>query len=222
MRSPSACSAPVFGRNGGQTKATLDCGAGRGYRGHHPRGGACGRARRPGGRTAAGGAGRAASRHLADGPPSGSAIGPGPINGRTPPFPSQPVQGFSALIGSGRAGVYLALADNGYGARPTRPTSCCGPAGSGRAGSEQAAGQAPSRCSALSSSAIRTTGSPGRSSTRKPTSDCSPGPTSTPSRSGRHPTAPTGSVTSSGRSCCTSRPAGCCWRHQSRSRCPGG
>jgi hypothetical protein len=64
LRSPSACSAPVFGRNGGQTKVTLDCGAGRGYRGHHPRGGACGRARRPGGRTAAGGAGRAASRHL--------------------------------------------------------------------------------------------------------------------------------------------------------------
>jgi glycerophosphoryl diester phosphodiesterase len=54
---------------------------------------------------------------FADGPPSGSAIGPGPINGRTPPFPSQPVQGFSALIGSGRAGVYLALADNGYGAK---------------------------------------------------------------------------------------------------------
>ena len=54
---------------------------------------------------------------FADGPPSGSAIGPGPINGRTPPFPTQPVQGFSALIGSGRAGVYLALADNGYGAK---------------------------------------------------------------------------------------------------------
>lgn len=54
---------------------------------------------------------------FAEGPPSGSAIGPGPINGRTPPFPSQPVQGFSALIGSGRAGVYLALADNGYGAK---------------------------------------------------------------------------------------------------------
>ena len=39
--------------------------------------------------------------------------------------------------------------------RPARPTSCCGPTGSGRAGSEQAAGQAQSRCSAVRS-AIRT------------------------------------------------------------------
>jgi glycerophosphoryl diester phosphodiesterase len=54
---------------------------------------------------------------FADGPPSGAALGTAPINGRTPPFPGQPVQGFSALIGGGQPGVYLALADNGFGAK---------------------------------------------------------------------------------------------------------
>ena len=33
---------------------------------------------------------------FAGGPPSGAALGTAPINGRTPPFPGQPVQGFSA------------------------------------------------------------------------------------------------------------------------------
>ena len=51
------------------------------------------------------------------GPVSGTALGPGPLNGRTPPFPSQPVQGFSALIEDGGPGHYLALSDNGYGAK---------------------------------------------------------------------------------------------------------
>jgi glycerophosphoryl diester phosphodiesterase len=54
---------------------------------------------------------------FAEGPPAGAALGAAPINGRTPPFPSQPVQGFSALIGGGRPGVNLALADNGFGAK---------------------------------------------------------------------------------------------------------
>jgi glycerophosphoryl diester phosphodiesterase len=54
---------------------------------------------------------------FAAGPPSGTALGTAPINGRTPPFPAQPVQGFSALIGGGQPGVYLALADNGFGAK---------------------------------------------------------------------------------------------------------
>jgi glycerophosphoryl diester phosphodiesterase len=54
---------------------------------------------------------------FAEGPPSGAALGSAPINGRTPPFPAQPVQGFSALIDGGRPGVYLALADNGFGAK---------------------------------------------------------------------------------------------------------
>ena len=54
---------------------------------------------------------------LAPGPVSGAAIGAGPFNGRTPPFAGQPVQGFSALIEDGRRGRYLALSDNGYGAK---------------------------------------------------------------------------------------------------------
>jgi len=54
---------------------------------------------------------------FAPGPVSGTAIGSGPFNGITPPFASQPVQGFSALIEDGKRGRYLALSDNGYGAR---------------------------------------------------------------------------------------------------------
>jgi hypothetical protein len=54
---------------------------------------------------------------LAPGPVSGTAIGAGPFNDRTPPFAGQPVQGFSALVEDGRRGRYLALSDNGYGAK---------------------------------------------------------------------------------------------------------
>jgi hypothetical protein len=54
---------------------------------------------------------------FAPGPVSGTALGAGPFNGRTPPFAGQPVQGFSALIEDGRRGRYLALSDNGYGAK---------------------------------------------------------------------------------------------------------
>ena len=54
---------------------------------------------------------------LGPGPVSGAAIGAGPFNGRTPTFAGQPVQGFSALIEDGRRGRYLALSDNGYGAK---------------------------------------------------------------------------------------------------------
>ena len=46
--------------------------------------------------------------------PSGSAITP--ANGVTPPFPAQPVQGFSALLPQAD-GTYLVLSDNGYGAK---------------------------------------------------------------------------------------------------------
>ena len=61
--------------------------------------------------------GRAVLPALTFGPggPSGSAISP--ANGVTPPFSGQPVQGFSALIESGRPGGYLALSDNGYGSK---------------------------------------------------------------------------------------------------------
>ena len=54
---------------------------------------------------------------FAPGPASGTALGPGPVNGVALPFEDQPVQGFSALIRGRRPGVYLALSDNGYGSR---------------------------------------------------------------------------------------------------------
>jgi hypothetical protein len=52
---------------------------------------------------------------FAPGPVSGTLIGPGPFNGITPPFASQPVQGFSAVLKAGR-GKFWAMTDNGYGA----------------------------------------------------------------------------------------------------------
>jgi hypothetical protein len=51
---------------------------------------------------------------VAPGPPSGAAIGAGPFNGVTPPFPSQPVQGFSGILPAGK-GRWWAMPDNGYG-----------------------------------------------------------------------------------------------------------
>jgi hypothetical protein len=48
-----------------------------------------------------------------DGPPVGAALD-GPINGRVPPFPGPPVQGFSSLIAL-PDGRWLALQDNGFG-----------------------------------------------------------------------------------------------------------
>src|SRR5215212_4784114 len=50
----------------------------------------------------------------APGPPSGAALGPGPINGVDLPFPRQPVQGFSGVLKYGN-NRWLALPDNGYG-----------------------------------------------------------------------------------------------------------
>ena len=49
-------------------------------------------------------------------PPSGAALGTAPINGITPPFPGQPVQGFSAVLDAGN-GEYWVMPDNGYGAK---------------------------------------------------------------------------------------------------------
>ena len=49
-----------------------------------------------------------------DGPPVGAGLD-GPVNGRTPPFPSPPVQGFSSLVHLG-GDRWLALQDNGFGA----------------------------------------------------------------------------------------------------------
>ena len=53
---------------------------------------------------------------FAPGPPSGRRVDPAP--GLALPFPSQPVQGFSALVPDrGRPGWWLALPDNGYGTK---------------------------------------------------------------------------------------------------------
>ncbi|MEV5412770.1 esterase-like activity of phytase family protein [Thermopolyspora sp. NPDC052614] len=48
--------------------------------------------------------------------PSGSQLGTAPINGLTPPFAAQPVQGFSGIVPAGR-GRYHMLSDNGFGAK---------------------------------------------------------------------------------------------------------
>lgn len=53
---------------------------------------------------------------FAAGPPSGSLIGTAPINGVTPPFSAQPVQGISAVL-DGPGDTYWAMPDNGYGAK---------------------------------------------------------------------------------------------------------
>ena len=52
----------------------------------------------------------------AAGPPSGAAIGTGPFLGVTPPFATQPVQGFSGILPAGD-GDWLAMPDNGFGRR---------------------------------------------------------------------------------------------------------
>ena len=49
--------------------------------------------------------------------------GPGTVNGVTFPFPSQPVEGFSAVIDGHRPGWYVAMADNGFGAKTNSRTS---------------------------------------------------------------------------------------------------
>src|SRR5262245_57871055 len=48
------------------------------------------------------------------GPSSGHFISPD--NGVTPPFPSQPIPGFSAALDAG-LGTFWAMPDNGYGAK---------------------------------------------------------------------------------------------------------
>lgn len=53
---------------------------------------------------------------FAPGPQAGSQLGTNPINGRTPPFPSQPVQGVSGVLEAG-PNEYWVLLDNGFGAK---------------------------------------------------------------------------------------------------------
>jgi hypothetical protein len=53
----------------------------------------------------------------APGPPSGTLLPAGTVNGITFPLPSQPVEGFSAIIDGRHPGEYLAMPDNGFGAK---------------------------------------------------------------------------------------------------------
>jgi hypothetical protein len=48
--------------------------------------------------------------------PSGAALGTAPINGVTPPFADQPIQGFSGLVRNSD-GTFDAISDNGYGTK---------------------------------------------------------------------------------------------------------
>ncbi|GLZ41984.1 esterase-like activity of phytase family protein [Actinokineospora sp. NBRC 105648] len=48
--------------------------------------------------------------------PSGSLLGTAPVNGITPPFADQPVQGFSGIVGN-PDGTFEVLSDNGYGTK---------------------------------------------------------------------------------------------------------
>lgn len=51
------------------------------------------------------------------GPVSGTQLAPDTLNGITPPFPGQPIPGFSAVISGGVPGHYLGMPDNGFGAK---------------------------------------------------------------------------------------------------------
>ncbi len=51
------------------------------------------------------------------GPPSGTQLAPATVNGVTPPFPGQPIPGFSAIIPATAPGRLLAMPDNGFGAK---------------------------------------------------------------------------------------------------------
>lgn len=53
----------------------------------------------------------------APGPVSGTFLPAGVVNGISFPLPSQPVQGFSSIIDGREPGEYLAMPDNGYGAK---------------------------------------------------------------------------------------------------------
>jgi glycerophosphoryl diester phosphodiesterase len=55
----------------------------------------------------------------AGGPPSGTLLPPGVVNGITFPLQAQPVQGFSSMVDGRTPGEYLAMPDNGYGGKAT-------------------------------------------------------------------------------------------------------
>lgn len=88
------------------------------------------------------------------GPPSGNFIGPD--NGVTPPFPGQPIPGFSAVLDAGD-GPSWACPTTGSARRRTPETSCCASTGSDPSSRPQQAGAEQSTSGASSSSAIPTT-----------------------------------------------------------------
>lgn len=57
-----------------------------------------------------------AETYLPGSEPSGAALGTTPINGVTPPFADQPIQGFSGLVRNSD-GTFDAISDNGYGTK---------------------------------------------------------------------------------------------------------
>lgn len=57
-----------------------------------------------------------AETYLPGSEPSGAALGTNPINGITPPFADQPIQGFSGLVRNSD-GTFDAISDNGYGTK---------------------------------------------------------------------------------------------------------
>jgi hypothetical protein len=54
---------------------------------------------------------------LAAGPPSGTLVAQGLVNGILFPRPSQPVEGFSSMVAGRTDGEYLAMPDNGWGGK---------------------------------------------------------------------------------------------------------
>lgn len=57
-----------------------------------------------------------AETYLPGSEPSGAALGTAPINGVTPPFADQPIQGFSGLVRNSD-GTFDVISDNGYGTK---------------------------------------------------------------------------------------------------------
>ncbi|GGN14916.1 glycerophosphoryl diester phosphodiesterase [Lentzea pudingi] len=57
-----------------------------------------------------------AQTYLPGSEPSGAALGTAPINGVTPPFADQPIQGLSGLVRNSD-GTFDAISDNGYGTK---------------------------------------------------------------------------------------------------------
>ncbi|GGU35858.1 esterase-like activity of phytase family protein [Lentzea flava] len=57
-----------------------------------------------------------AETYLPGSEPSGAALGTSPINGITPPFADQPIQGFSGLVRNSD-GTFDVISDNGYGTK---------------------------------------------------------------------------------------------------------